>query len=918
MNWIKQLFSRRRLYSDLSEEMQEHLEEKTEELVKAGMSRKEAFDSARREFGNALLFEERGREVWRWPTIESILADVRYGFRQLRNAPGFTLVCVLTLALGIGANTAIFTLLHAVMLKSLPVSNPQQLYRLGDDQYKCCVYGGLQDSWGIFSYSLYQQLRDQASSFEELAAFQASTTRISVRRNGVSRPPDSFVGTFVSGNYFAMFGIQAFAGRTFTSADDATGAAPVVVISHRAWEQNYGSDSSLVGSTVMIDGISFTVAGIAPPGFFGSTLRTDPPDFWMPLATEPMVKRQSTLLNSAGLHWLHIMGRIRPGADTLRLQSQLTVELQRWLNSPAGNTTFSRGSPSVNAKAHIDVTPSGGGMTELKNSYASGLRLLMIISGLVLIIACANIANLLLARGTSNRLKISLRLALGAPRTRLIRQMLTESLLLAVLGGLAGLLIAYGGTRAILALAFHGEGYVPISPNPSLPILAFTFMISVATGILFGVVPAWMASHSDPIEALHGANRSTNENSSLRKSLVIFQAALSLVLLAGAGLFTKSLNNLQNQQLGFETQGRFIVKVSSTFSGYTPERLDGVYQQLRQKLAQLPGVISASYALYGPMVGNRWSTFAYIEGRAPDSNDGPGDNTTWDRVGPNYFETIGTHLLRGRTIEEQDTPTSRHVAVINQAFARKFFKDEDPIGRHFGVEDVRYSGNYEIVGVVEDAKYQNPKLPVSPMLFLPFLQITNYQDPGARSAEVRSNYLNDIELRVAAKSANLEPVLRKTLADIDSNLTVIDITSFNEQVSQNFNQQRLIARLTGLFGFLALVLASVGLYGVTAYSVVRRTREIGVRIALGADRTSVVSMVLRGAFVQVGLGLAIGIPVALIGGRLISSQLYAMKGYDALVLAGATLILAASALVAGLVPARRAAAIDPIQALRTE
>jgi predicted permease len=537
-----------------------------------------------------------------------------------------------------------------------------------------------------------------------------------------------------------------------------------------------------------------------------------------------------------------------------------------------------------------------------------GLRLLVTLSALLLLIACANITNLLLARGSANRSQTSVRLALGAPRSRLIRQMLTESVLLALAGGAAGLYLAYAGTHAILLLAFRGAHYIPIDARPPVPALGFALLLSLATGIVFGIAPAWMASRSDPADALRGAGRSTSDRSSLvQRPLVIVQVAFSIVLLIGAGLVTQSLRNLEQQDFGFVTEGRLIVNIDPSLAGYTPDKLYGLYQRLEEALPQIPGVLNASLSGYSPLGGNNWNERVYIEGKSPDYQ---WTAPSWDRVGPHYFETIGTRLRQGRTIDERDTPAGRHVAVINEAFARRFFANENPIGQHFGMGDASHSGNYEIVGVVEDAKYQDTRGPAYATFFLPLLQTP--------SGEQLSGWVGAIELHVAGKPENLDPAVRKTLADLDPNLTVLNMMSFAEQVARNFNQERLIARLTALFGVLALILACVGLYGVTAYGVALRTNEIGIRMALGADRKNVLGLVLGGTLAQLGFGLAIGIPAALAGGRVLARQLYAVKSYDPIILGLAAVILAVCAILAASLPARRATRVDPIVALRHE
>jgi predicted permease len=839
--------------------------------------------------------------------MTSLMQDLRYGLRRIRQSPGFAAVCVVTLALGIGANTAIFTLLNAVMLKSLPVSKPGQLYRLGNSA-NCCVLGGLQNDWAIYSYTLYQQFRDHNPEFSEMAAFQGGLQNLNVRRAGASGPAEAYIGEFVSGNYFPMLGVGAFAGRAISPDDDKPNAAPVAVISYRTWQQHFGFDPSVIGSALNVGHLAYTVIGIAPPGFFGDQLRPDPPDFWLPLADEPAQDGETALLHG-NFHWLYIIGRLKPGASPAGVQAKVTTQLQNWLRTQPDLTARDR---SRIDKQHIVVASARGGVANLQQDSAEGLHLLVIVSGLVLLIACANIANLLLARGAATRFETAIRTALGAPRRRLIRQIITESVLLAVLGGLAGLAVAFAGARAILLLAFRGANFIPIDPRPSLPVLGFAFLLSLVTGVVFGAAPAWITSHSDPIEALRGAGRSTRDRGSLaRRSLVVVQVALSAVLLIGAGLLTQSLRNLENQKFGFEPQGRVIVRLNADFNGYKPEKLYGLYQEIERRLTQIPGVASASYSIYSPMRGDNWSFGIHILGHPPDEQAG----ASFDRIGPHYFETIGTRLVRGRTIGDQDTPNSPQVAVVNEAFVRQFFPKDDPIGKRFGLGDPPNAGDFEIVGVVEDAKYQDIREPAYKTFFLPFLQMA--KDPKL-AFMIGSHYIGDIELRVAGKPQNLEPAVRRTLADIDSNLNVLDVIPLEEQLARNFNQDRLIARLTELFGLLALLLACVGLYGVTAYSVARRTGEIGIRMALGANRSNVVGMVLRGVLAQLGVGLAAGLPVALAGGRLLSSQLFGVKSHDPVIVASAAIVLAACALLAGLVPARRAASIEPMRALRTE
>ena len=842
--------------------------------------------------------------------------DIHLALRQFRKSPGFALTVILTIALGIGANTAIFTLVHAVLIKSLPVVDPKTLYRVGDKD-DCCVNGGFLNDDGdfdLFSYELYRHLRDTTPEFEQLAAMQSASNTMTVRRG--SEPAKALRSEYVSGNYFTTFGIGAFAGRTLTPTDDTTGAAPAVVLSYQAWQSEYGGDPSVVGSTLFVQSQPVTVVGVAPPGFFGDRIRGNPPALWIPLAIEPVIERENALLPVKESNWLYAIGRVKPGTNVGPLQAKLSNSLRVWLGT-VDQYTLNGGSTEI-PKQHVVITRGGGGIQNLQQETGKGLYLLMTISGLVLLVACANVANLLLARGATRKAETSIRMALGAARSRLIRQMLTESVLLACLGGLAGLAVAYAGTRTILSLAFPDSPHIPIDASPSLPVMGFAFLLSLVTGIVFGIVPAWITSHSDPAEALRGANRATRDHGALpQKSLIVFQAAMSLVLLVSAGLLTKSLRNLEHQNFGIQTTNRYVVHLDPAGAGYAPARLPALYQSLEQQFGALPGVQSVGMALYSTLEGNNWGEGIRIEGR-PEPGPNEHNNSSWDRVNPKFFETVGQPVIRGRGFTDADTATSQLVAVVNQTFVKKFFPKEDPIGRHFGIFDSKYSSAFEIVGIVADAKYTNPRDEVRPMYFRPLTQQMRVTERNPIMAEGRSLYINSVTLRFDRPPQNVDAMVRRTLADIDPNLTVIDLHSLDYQVSDNFNQERLIARLTMLFGVLALVLASVGLYGITSYAVARRTSEIGLRMALGADRNNVVRLVLRGAFVQVGLGLALGIPIALAGGRYMADQLFGVRSYDPLSIAIAVVVLSAAAALAGFIPARRAASIEPMQALRTE
>jgi predicted permease len=850
--------------------------------------------------------------------MNQLLQDVRYATRQLRKSPGFAITAIVTLALGIGANTAIFTLVQGILLRSLPVADASGLYRIGDTD-DCCVNGGFVGENGdfdIFSYDLYKHFKDAAPEFEQLAAVQAGQPMFSVRHGHA--PAQEVHGEFVSGNLFATLGVQPFAGRLMSEADDQPNGAPVAVLSFRAWETDFGADASIVGSTISIQAHPFTVIGIAPPGFFGDRVTDAPAEFWIPLSSEVLVHgEQQSILHHPDSHWLYPIGRVKPGTNIVALQLKLSGVLRAWLYSREAYTR--NGGSTLISKQHVTVVPAGGGIQNMQQETGRGLKMLMILSSVVLLIACANIANLLLARSTARRADVAVRMAMGAGRRRVMRQAITESVLLSCVGGLVGMAVAYAGSRTILALAFPEARHLPISATPSAAVLGFAFLVSLVTGVLFGMAPAWLALHAQPAEVLRGVNRATHDRSSLpQKVLVIFQAALSIVLLAGAILMTKSLGNLENQNFGVATNNRYVLHVDPQGAGYTIDRLPALYRQIEDRFSSLPGVGHVAMALYSPLEGDNWGECVIQQGHpAPGPNDRCG--STWDRVSPGFLSSVGVPIVRGRDLGQQDTAATQQVAVVNQTFVNRFFPKQDPVGQHFGIDLPQYSGAFEIVGVFRDFKMNNPRDPVRPVFLRPLAQsFSGYKEAPLISGEQQSMYIDSIIVNFSAPQQDAEGLLRRTLAGIDPNMTVVDLRSFHAQVMGNFDQERLVARLTSLFGVLALVLASIGLYGVMAYFVVRRTSEIGIRMALGATRSSVIAIVMRGMGVQVGLGLVLGIPAALLAGRLMRNQLYGVGSYDPWALVGATLVLAICAALAGLVPARRAASIEPMQALRTE
>jgi predicted permease len=763
---------------------------------------------------------------------------------------------------------------------------------------------------------LYKYLRDHTKGFSELAAFPAFTPLFGVQRAGSSEAARSYPGEFVSGNYFTTFGIKAYAGRALASQDDQPGAPPAAVVSYRLWQQGYGSDPSIIGSVFNFNDKPVTLVGITPPGFFGDTLRGTPPDFFLPLNTEPLVEVDADL-NKHDTHWLELIGRIQPGASAKSIEAEMRVELKQWLRSHWGEM-------SANERANFPhqtlyLSPGGAGITSMREQYEHWLQILMMVSGFVLLIVCANVANLMLVRGLERRRQTSLSMALGARASRVVRQALTESILLSLLGGAAGLGIAFAGTRLILHFAFPstpGFAGVPIDASPSMPVLLFAFVTSLATGIVFGIVPAWMATRVDPMEALRGANRAivgtgARSGSLPRQTLVVFQAALSLVLLSASGLLTAALHGLENQDFGFTQDRRIVVNVNPRLVAYRTNQLSLLYRRIHDAIASIPGVASVAICQYSPLVGG-WGASVWVDGQPPP---GPKDDNfaAWDRVTAGFLDVIGNPIVKGRGISEQDTATSRKAAVINEAFARKFFKNEDPIGKHFGSE-AGDSREFEVVGVAKDGRYllDNLDRPIGPFFFVPEAQGEYAQ------ANQGSLFLHDIIILTRPGARLADAQVRDAMASVDPNLPVISIHTLREQVAGQFTQQRLIARLTSFFGILSLVLASIGLYGVTAYNAGRRINEIGVRIALGADRGDIVRLVLQGAFGLILFGQFIGLPLTFAAGRFLGHQLYGMSPYNPAVTSIAAATLGLSALAASLIPALRASLISPLEALRSE
>jgi predicted permease len=798
----------------------------------------------------------------------------------------------------------------------LPVQHASKLYMVGKEP-TCCNYGGLQgDEWRIFSNDLYLYFRDHTKGFESLTAFQSFSTPLLTRRVGDPHPPDTVPGRFVAGNEFSTLGVPLALGRPIQPSDDTEGAPPVAVISYRMWQRRLGLDPHILGTNFTMNGVVVTVVGVTAPEYKGEIVQSDPPELWLALNQEAkFTGADAAHTHHLDTHWLDVVGRIAPDASLDQITAQLNVELRQWLSS--------RDTLDAAARAQIDrqktqLSSARTGVNDVAEGYGRGLKMLMAAAGFVLLIVCANVANLLLVRATAERQQQAVRIALGATRGQLVRQAMISSILLALVGGAGAVAIAYAVAHSVLRLAFRGSEYVPIEVNPSLPVLGFAVLAALVTAILCAAIPAWISTKTDPASAIRGTSRTMKDSSSApQRVLVITQAALSVVLLCAAGLLLRSLNNLRTQDFGFHTEDRYIVGIDPFLAGYKPEQTDDLYRKLHERLMRIPGTKKVAFALYTPLSHDNWNGGIFIPGQPDPKPDSNWYSATYIRITPEYFDAIGAKLRTGRFFSDGDDNHGRKVAIVNQVFADRYFHGK-AIGQHFGVER-ELESQFEIVGIVENTKHQDPNVPPPPMYYLPFAQATAVAKPQDKVFEPLGHYAGQVVMDTASTTpAALEEATRHAFADVNPLLTPQYFRTFSAQVATNFNQDELLARLTSLFGLVALILASIGLYGVTAYSVERRTGEIGVRMALGADRASILRDVLKRALTHCVLGLAIGVPLAYAAGRLMAQHLYGVGAFDASVAIVTLFMLSIAAAVAALVPARRAASIEPMVALRME
>lgn len=836
--------------------------------------------------------------------VGDLVQDTRYGLRMLRKSPGFSLVAVLSLALGIGANTAIFTLLNAVLLRTLPVQNPDQLVLLSEVTGEGTSYGDPpRGAWRLFSYPSFEYIRAHTESFEGLCAFRSGEARLSVRMEGSgSDTVERAQGHLVTGNYFDVLGVKSTIGRVLLPSDDTPASRPVAVISHRYWKDQCNSDPSIVGRNVSLNGTSFTIVGVTPPEFFGERVRRSP-DYWMPMVYQPQIEMHDSVLTADNTYWLTMMGRLKRGTSQEQAQADVNVALKQYLTQQAGQAITDERRVAI-SNSYVELSSGSRGISGLRLYYSQPLRMLMAIVGLVLLIACANVGNLLLSRSASRQTEMSLRLALGASRGRIVRQLLTESTVLAVMGGTLGMLLASWGVDALVTLVAKTT---PLDVHPDAMVLAFTVGVSLLSGVVFGLAPALRASRTDLASTLKARSSRVGGlklRLSLAPALIIGQVAVSLVLLVGAGLFARSLLKLQSEDLGVNRDNVLLIDIDPRLAGYKAQQLSGLYRQLLERVGALPGVRATSIASYSPLSGSGRSSTISISGYTPRPDEDM--DVSELLIGPGYCATLGLPLRAGREIGFQDTPASPKIAVVNESFAKKFFEGENPIGRRFGYDDAA-SADFEIVGVIGDVRYERAKEAAVPTAYRSILQA---QGEGA--------FLSNLEIRTEGDPLTASSAVRSAIAQVDDKLPVVNVTSFSRQLADSLRQERLMTQLVSFFGVLALVLASVGLYGVMGHAVARRTNEIGIRMALGAARSSILWMVLRETLLLVGTGIAIGVPVALGAGRLVSAQLYGLSAADPLTLAGAVVVLIGVAALAGYLPARRASQVDPMVALRYE
>jgi predicted permease len=908
MRWYQRLFRRARTEKRLDAELRFHLEQQIADYIATGMAPEEARRRARLEFGGLDQVKEECRDVGAARFLETLIQDVRYALRQLRRNPGFTSIAVITLALGIGANTAIFSLVDTVLLKMLPVRKPEQLVWL---TWVAPNYGGDE----FFSYPAYELLANYNKTLSGVIAFH-SLGDVDLVINGQAALAR---GQAVSGNYFTMLGVKPVLGRTLLPQDDAPNAGnAVAVISYGYWTTRFDRSRSVIGKAVTLNGTPITVVGVTPPEFFG----LDPGeavDISIPLGQIDHVTpgwaaagSPYDALKAPFRNWLRLMARVREGVSRPFVLANLQPIYKEALRQASEGI---RGLPIDTPESDRDLSQSrlrlaagSRGLVALRRQFSKPLFFLLIVVGILLLIACTNVANLLLARASTRQREVALRMALGAGRLRVMRQLLTESVLISVAGGVFGMTLAYWGSGSLVALMSHSQSSIQLSVRPDARVLAFTAIVSFLAAIVFGFAPAWRVSHLELSRAVKDREQAVTgpvHRLRLGDSLVITQIALSLVLLTGAGLVVRTLENLRALNPGFDQQNILLFSLKPGMVGYTDSQVAQLYEEVSARIKAMPGVRTVSYSDFSPLAARFGSTVPVVQGYTPR----PGENVpvNINYVSPGFFKTLRTVVLLGREFKESDRIGSPRVAIINEAMAHHYFGDSNPLGRTFSIPDwVGDASEIGIVGVAQNTKVHDLRERPVPTAYMPLLQ-----EPDAVLAVT-------FEVRTASNPGILASSVRRLIEQTDSRIPLFDVKTLGEQVNESLVQERAVASLSSLFGVLALFLTCVGLYGLIAYSVTRRTHEIGIRMALGAQSRQVFGLVLSRGMILTLIGIGVGGVAALGLTRLMATLLYGVKPGDPLTFAAVALIIIAVALLACYIPARRAARVDPMEALRHE
>jgi predicted permease len=898
MKFLSYLFRRRRIESEMDTELRFHIDSFTADLVRQGVSPEEATRRARMEFGGVEVHKEDCRESLGLRLWDELRADCRYSLRMMRQNPGFTAVAVISLGLGIGANTAIFTFAKEILLTSMAVPHSEGLRMLNWElvdpkaHFPGPVWGSFSPSLpSPFPYRLYQEMRRHNKVLDDLLAFK-DVYHLSATVNGQAESVD---GMLVSGNFYQTLAPRVIAGRPIVPEDDSLSASPVVVISDAYWSSRFGRSADALGKVISLNRVPVTIIGVNAPEFKGAKAGGTP-EIFLPLSLQPQVLpiRDGSLLAIDNYWWLMIMGRLKPGVTDQAANAALEVSFRN---------AFRATIPSTKDIPRFSIIRGSRGLDRRQLQFTKPIYLLLALAGLVLLIACANLANLLLARSSTRQREMSLRLAMGASRPRVMRQVLAEAMLLAVLGGTAGLLLGYWGRNLVPSLfedSWHQSG---IDPQMDWRVFAFAFAISLITGLLFGVAPAWRCTRADVNSGLKETGRmsTSRPKAFLGKALVVFQVSLSLLLLIGAGLFLRTLLNLRTTTIGFNPEHILLFDINPPRSQYPWPK--GTLRQIEEKIAALPGIQSVTMSA-APLLANSMDRNCF---RPTGKPSGPAEqDPPWtNSVGPNFFETFGIPILNGRSFTARDNQNVPEVAIVNRRFAKEVFPNEDPVGRTItSCEPGDNPTPIEIVGVSEDAKYSDIRAEAPPTIYFSIQQ--NYKSRAT------------FELKTAASTPSIVSEIRESVRSVDKDLPVQDVRTQTQQIDATLSSERAFATLTSAFGLLALILASIGIYGIMAYTVSRRTNEIGIRMALGARSSQVLSMVLRETFLLALIGIAAGLAAAAALTRLAASMLYNLKPTDPITFGAAALVLVVIALAAGFTPAHRASRVDPMHALRHE